>query len=533
MGKNKGVILKLQKLAKAFLVPMALIAAASLVMGVSSFFTNQQILELLPFLNAAPVQYIAGLFNSAGSIVMNNLPLIYAITLAATLCDGDREYAAFAGVLGYLAFLTGMSILLTKVPGVREMYPEKTIVTTYGIETVNAGMVGGMLVGIMTAWIHSKIRHVKLPTAFAFFQGSRTVPFVNAIIFIFVGQFFPYLWVWLSKGIEALAEVVKNMGIFGPFVYATVEKLLIPTGLHQIWNTVIRDTAVSGTYAFASGVIEGCRPAYFQYLIEGLPQGASLVEMVKFLRGPQIPMMVFALPAIALAMYQSADKDKRSSVKPLLIAGAFTAFMSNISEPIEFLFLFTAPLLYVVYSALNGLSYLLLYLLKSQLGGTTSSILGFILYGPLRPESRWYLTLLVGIIEGIACYLLFRWAIVKFNIKTPGRGGDSDEAMAFAAEISNVQIGQTSDVKDRNNPKILKAQMIIKGLGGKDNIIEVDNCMSRLRVRVEDMKLVDEGILQKTGCMGIVKLDSQSIQVIYGLTVGMIKETIIKQLEKM
>lgn len=524
MTIKQRVLPFLQKLAKAFLIPASLIAASSLLMGLSSFFTNASILEMMPFLDVLPVQYIAGLCNKAGSITMSNLPLIYAVSLASTMTDGDKEYAAFAGAVGFLAFITGMSVLITTFPEVKEMFPAATITSIYGIETVNTGMVGGIIVGVVTAYLHKKVRHVKFPTAFSFFQGSRFTPFASILFFIFLGQLYPFAWVWLSKGVNALAIMVQNTGIFGPFVYSTVEKLLIPTGLHNIWNTVIRDTAVSGVYTFSSGIIEGCRPAYFQSLVEGMPAGTSMVDLVRFLRGGQIPMMMFSLPAIAFAMYKAADPDKREKIKPLLIAGAATAFVANISEPIEFLFMFASPLLYGVYAIINGLGYLFVYLLGSQVGGITSSVLGFVLYGLMVPGSKWIVLVIVGVVQGIVCYLLFRWWIPHFNINTPGRG-DDDAALAFASEIGNVQVeSKTSSTASD------MTLTIIDGLGGPENIEDVDCCMSRLRVTVKDGGRIDEAKLKSTGPMGIVRPDPQRIQVIYGPKVINIKNDVKKAL---
>lgn len=530
MSVKQRILSSLQKLAKAFLIPASIIAASSLLIGLSAFFTNAQILEYLPFLNNVPVQYVAGLFNKAGSIVMSNLPLIYAISLAATMTDGDREYAGFAGALGFIAFITGMGVLITTFPNIKAMFPEPTIIEIYGIETINTGMVGGILVGTMTAALHRKVRHIKFPSAFSFFQGSRFTPFAAVVFFMFFGQLFPFAWVWLSKGVSALALVVQETGIFGPFIYSTVEKLLIPTGLHTVWNTVIRDTAVSGTFIFESGIIEGCRPAYFQSLVEGLPPGTSMVELVKFLRGGQIPMMMFALPAISLAIYKCADEDKRAKIKPLLIAGATTAFVANISEPLEFLFMFAAPLLYVIYAVINGLGYLFVYLLGSQVGGITSSFLGFILYGLMVPGSKWIIIVIVGIIQAAICYLLFRWWIVKFNVKTPGRG-DDDSALAFAAEVGNIEMESTkSEGSNQKSSASNITLLIIEGLGGQDNIEEVESCMSRLRVVLKDESLVNEGKLNATGCMGIVRPGANRIQVIYGPKVINIKNDVRKEL---
>lgn len=536
--KKSGLLKFFQRLSRAFLVPMAIIAASSLLMGVASLFTLDGMLDLLPFLKHPGIQYAANLLNMTGSIVMGNLPVIYAIAISFAMSDEDKEYAAFAGFIGYISFITGMSFLINSFPGVRDMFPGRAIVSVLGIETVNVGLVGGIVVALFTAWIHKKFRNIKLPMAFAFFQGVRFVPFACSVFFVLLAQVFPFIWVPISKGINSLASVVNLTGAFGPFLYGTVEKLLIPTGLHQVWNTVIRDTAVSGIYEFASGtVIEGARPAYFQYLVEGLPQGASLVEMVKFLRPGQIPMTVFAAPAIALAMYQCADKDKKDLIKPLLITGAITAAFAGITEPLEFIFLFTAPILFVVYAVLGGISWMVLYILGSTSGGVEANVLGLILYGVLRPEANWWIIVAVGCVQAVINYFLFKWWIIKFNVKTPGRGGDYDDSLAFAAEIANVDtnVRETNTLSNAKitDPKVLKAQIIIKGLGGIGNIAEVDSCMSRLRVEVKDMSQVDEETLKKTGCSGIVKPDASNIQIIYGTTVGLIKNAVMKELQNM
>lgn len=541
-GASKGVTMKksrtlqfFQKLSRAFLVPMALIAASSLLLGISSLFTHEEVLRLLPFLNNFVIQYIANLLNQTGSITMGNLPVLYAVSMSFALADEDKEYAAFAGFIGYFAFINGMSILISTFPGVRDMFPGRAIVTILGTETVNIGLLGGIIVAVFTSFLHKKFRTVKLPLVFAFFQGVRFVPFVSLVFFMALGQVIPFIWVYVSQAINGLASLVSVTGPFGPFIYGTAEKLLIPTGLHQVWNTVIRDTAVSGIYEFGSGmVIEGARPAYFQYLVEGLPKGAELTEIVKFLRAGQMPMTIFAAPAIALAIYHCAEPEKRGMIKPLVMTAALTAAFAGITEPLEFIFLFSAPLLFGVYALLNGLSWTLVYLLGNQMGGTDANIIGLIVYGLLRPESRWYLSVIVGCGQAVLNYFLFKWWIIKFDVKTPGRGGDYDDSLAFAAEIANVDAGipakDTADEVKVTDPKVLKAQIIIKGLGGHANIKAVDSCMSRLRVEIIDMALVNEDALKRTGCSGLVKPDENNIQIIYGTTVGMIKNAVQKEL---
>ena len=392
-------------------------------------------------------------------------------------------------------------------------------------------MLGGILTGILTSIIHKKFRTVKFPMAFSFFQGVRFVPIFSLFFFMILGNLFPFVWVFISMGINGLATLLNKMGVFGLWLYGFVERLLIPTGLHQIWISVVRDTSVSGIYEFASGVIiEGQRPAFMQFLAEGLPLNASLGELVKFSYGPQIPIMLGALPAIGLALYTCADKDKKKTVKPLILAGVTTAIIAGISEPLEFIFLFTAPVLYAIYAVLYGLSWVFMYLLGSQLG-YGSGILEFIVFGLLRSDSHWWICVIVTIGEFVINFVVFRWFILKFNIKTPGRGGDYDASLAVLSDGSTDNLGTGTDAA--SDPKVLKALTIIKGLGGKDNIVEVDSCMSRLRVVLKDGELVDQSILNKTGCTAVRVIDKQNIQIIYGTTVGIIKESVKKQLKLM
>lgn len=522
-----------QKLSRAFLVPIALISAGSLLLGIASILGQAEIINVLPFLGSFPVQYFATLLTKAGLLVLANLPVIYAISLAFALADDEKDYAAFSGFLGYFAFIISMGVLIDTFPNFASKFPGTGISNVLGIKTVNAGILGGMLAGILVAIIHNKFRNIKLPMAFAFFQGVRFVPIASIILLTIVGQIFPFIWVYFSMGIGALGNSINSLGIFGPFVYGTVERLLIPTGLHQIWNAIIRNTAVSGIYTFKSGfVAEGALVGFAQYLAEGLPNDTSLVELVKYLFGPQNAMMLGGLPAIGLAIYHSADKDKRQEIKPLIVTGVVTAFLVGISEPLEFTFLFAAPLLFLIYALFTGLAWLLCYILGSAVGGANSGIIYFIINGVMRPDSKWWIILIVTVFEAVSLYFLFMWWIKKFDVKTPGRGGDYDDSLAFAAEISNVNMNEKQNQFDTSNPEVLKAQIIIRGLGGKENIKEVDSCMSRLRVEVIDGSKVSEEILKKTGCNGVVRPDKNNVQVIYGTTVGLIKKTVIKELNK-
>lgn len=519
-----------QKMAKSFLIPVSLIGVASLIMAIGCVFTDATIVKLIPFFGWAPIQYFGNWMVTTGVQVLHNLALVYAMALAFGIANEKKEYAALAGFVGYFALLKSMNLLITTFPTVREMFPATGITTVLGVETVNVGIMGGILVGLIVGILHNKFKDTKLPMAFSFYQGARFVPIISLIVISIVGQVLPFLWVFVQMGIDGLANILGSLGIFGPFVYAVGERALIPTGLHQIWNTIVRNTAVSGVYEFASGaVVEGTIAGYAQYLVEGLPTNATLAELVSYYFGPQIPMMLGGLPAIALAIYQCADEDKKQSIKPLVLAGALTAIFAAISEPVEFIFLFQAPLLYVVYSFYTGLSWLLCFLLGSGVGGSNSSIIGLFTAGILRPDSNWWVVVVVTVLEFVLCYFTFKWWIMKFDVKTPGRGGDYDDSLAFAAEIAQIDLptGQKEEF-DLNNPEMLKAQLIVKGLGGKDNIVETEACMSRLRVVVKDYSLIDLSIINKTGCNGTVKAADNEIQIVYGTAVTLIKKTVDK-----
>lgn len=526
MSKKKTVVY-FQKLSRAFLMPIALLSVASLMCGVASIFLwHQQLREMFPFFTYPAVEYVARLLETTGGVVTNNLPVLYCVSIAFGMVDEDKEYAAFGALVGYIALLVSMGFLLTMNPALAERMPAGTVTMILGFETVNTGILGAIAVGLLSAWIHTRVHKIKLPMALSFFGGVRFVSIATSVFFVLLGQLVPFVWTFISNGINTVAYAVANTGVFGPFLYQFGERILIPTGMHQIWNTVIRDTAVSGIYSFPDpyGTIEGARAAFSAYMATGvLPDGATLPEMVKFLRGGQIPITVFALPAAAFAMYRCADPDKKSNVKALLLTGACTSIIAGITEPLEFAFLFAAPALFLIYAVFCGLAYMIPYILGSTLGGTEASILGLTVFGFLRDDSTWWINVMVGIIFAAALYVVFRWYIIKFDVKTPGRGGDYDEQLSLLDGIVDMNV---------NDPKVMKAQAIIKGLGGSSNIKTVDCCMSRLRVTVVSMSDIDEKVIKATGCNGIVKPDDENIQIIYGTTVGMIKEAVKKELKK-
>ncbi|HCC0890448.1 TPA: PTS transporter subunit EIIC [Salmonella enterica] len=523
---KKEIIHFFQMLSRAFITPIALLSFASLLLGVASLFLwHERLRELLPFLNSALCQYIANLMNTVGAVIMDNLPLLFAVTLAFTLAKAEKEYAALGALCGYMALLMGMHVLVSANPAINSMFTKSMLTTTLGIETVNTGVVGGIITGLLSTVIHNRVHQIKFPIALAFFGGVRFVPLANIMFFVIFGQCFPFLWLMLSKVINQAAMGVSSAGFFAPFIYGVGERLLLPTGLHQIWNTVIRDTMVSGVAVFPDGhTVEGARAIFAEYLKTNiLPTNMALTDIVKFLRGGQIPITMFTLPMMALAMYQTAKPEQRKKIKPLLLTGAFTSIIAGVTEPLEFTFLFVSPLWYLIYSIINGLSWMLCYVFHSALGGTEANIIGLVLYGFLRPESKVWINIVIGIVFGLGGYLLFRFWIVRFDLKTPGRGSDYEQT------IDILGINQEQNTVS-NDPLKLKALAIIRGLGGENNITNVDCCYSRLRVSVNDISLVDEKIIQATGSLGYVPVDDKNVQIVYGATVDTIRNAVRKLL---
>ena len=539
---KKSTLEFFQRLARAFLIPLSLVSASSLMLAIGSVFEQQAVINLFPALFGSKLfSYIfTSVLEWAGLVILKNLGLVYAIGLAIGLTKDRKEYGAFGAAVGYLAFIKSMEVLCNNWPEVAAMFPDNSIAINLGYNTVNCGILGGMLTGLIVSLLHEKFKDVKLPMAFSFFQGIRFVPIISVITMTIIGQIFPFVWVYVAEFIAWLGTCLNKLGSFSVFLYAIVERALIPTGLHQIWNALVRTTAISGQYVFPSGAVAtGVTEAYSYYLVEGLPvspAGVSLQELIKYQFGPQIPMMLGGLPAIALAIYQCADADKKNVVKPLCVTGVMCSVFAAVSEPIEFIFLFVAPGLYIIYSLLTGLSWWLCYILGSGVGGGDSSIFGLFVHGILRENSKWYIVVLAAIFEFIACYLVTKWYIARFDVKTPGRGGDYDDSIAFAQEIAGISAGKDNsnkeDAIDTSNPEVMKAQIIIKGLGGKENIEEVDSCMTRLRVIVKHLNKIDEKILNKTGCSGFIKPGGEEIQIIYGPAVTLIKKHVLKQLEK-
>ncbi len=515
----------LQKMSSAFLIPVAFLSFGGLLMGITSIFRMDYVVSYLPIVSNPVFNYINGALFLIAGFVFDNLPILFAVTVTISIAKDEKAIAGFVALIGYFVFNIGMGYLL-QYEVIRSMFPANAIGNILGYETLKTGVLGGIIVGIVTALIHNKIYEVKLPMIFGFFSGIRFVAIGVSFFMLIFSQIFVFIWIPISEGINALAHIVGQAGVFGPFFYGFVERLLIPTGLHHVWNAVIRNTEISGVAIIAGQEVAGVLNIYNKYLQTGIIPDMPLYEVTRFLRGGQIPTALFVLPAIALAIYKNAFLQNKPLIKSLLISGVFTSVMAGVTEPLEFAFLFASPVLYIIYAIICGISFTTTYVLHTAVGGTEPNVFGLLIFGILRPESKWYLNLLVGVILAPITYILFNWYIIRFQIKTPGREDEQENNNVLHEIDSHIP----EDIK--NNPLKRKAYIIIQGLGGVNNIIGVENCISRLRVKLKDGTQFKEHIINTTGCSGIIKIDETHFQIIYGTSVNMIKEAVNKQIKE-
>ena len=414
-----------------------------------------------------------------------------------------------AGFIGYFIMLWSASLIINS--GLVN-FGEIGLANILGIEkTLQMGAVAGMLSGILVARIHNKFYNIEFPVAIAFFGGKRFVAIAVIVILSVVGQVIPFIWIPISTGINALGALIASLGSFGVFIFGFLERLLIPTGLHHILNGIFRTTSIGGVYEGVDGALN----IFFQFF--GKVSIEELKPFTAFLGQGKIPFMMFGLPAAALAIYRTSPNDKKTKVKALMIAGVAASFVTGITEPLEFSFMFIAPVLFLFHAIMGGISFGLMSLLGVGIGNTGGGIIDFTIYGLMVPGSRWYWVVVLGIFYAIIYYNVFKWYLNKKKI---------------TVDVSDDFLdGENSDSKKSIGEKSPLAATIIEGLGGFENILEVNNCITRLRVDVKDMSLIDEVKLKTTGSLGIIKPSDTHIQVIYGPKVEKIASQVREILE--
>lgn len=510
----------LQRVGRSFMLPIAILPVAGLFLGIGSSFTNETMLEaygLIGIMGPGTVLYsILSVLSAAGNIVFNNLPLLFAMGVAIGMAKKEKDVAALSAAIAFLIMHASIGAMIN-INGGTEALLEGAATEVLGITSLQMGVFGGIIVGLGVAALHNKYYKIELPQVLGFFGGTRFVPIISAIVYLVVGIAMFYLWPVIQSGIYKVGDIVLRSGYAGTWVYGFMERLLIPFGLHHVFYLPFWQTAVGGTAVVGGQLIEGAQNIFFAELATpGITHFS--VSATRFMSG-KFPLMIFGLPGAAFAMYRCAKPEKRKAVGGLLLSAALTSMLTGITEPIEFTFLFVAPLLYGIHCVFAGAAYMLMHMLNVGVGMTFSG--GFIdlfLFGILQGNAKtsWIWIVVVGIVYFIVYYFLFSFLIKKLDLKTPGRD-DSQE----------VKLYNRSDVEAKKNGEATDelSEMITRGLGGKKNISDVDCCATRLRCTVFKSELVNDSILKQTGASGVVH-KGQGVQIIYGPRVTVIKSNL-------
>lgn len=486
-----------QQFGKSFMLPIAILPAAGLLLGIGGALSNPNTVKAYPVLDIGLLQNIFILMSSAGNIVFQNLPVIFAIGVAIGLAKSDKGTAGLAAMLGFLIMNASMNGLLT-ITGTlaKDNLAEAGQSMVLGIQTVETGVFGGIITGIMTALLHNKFHKISLPDYLGFFGGSRFVPIITAIASIVLGVIMFFVWPTVQGWIFGVGGIVDKTGIIGTFFFGFILRLLGPFGLHHIFYLPFWQTALGGSLEVKGHMIQGTQNIFFAQLGDSdVTKYFSGVS--RYMSGRFITMM-FGLCGAALAIYHTAKPERKKVVGGLMLSAALTSFLTGITEPLEFSFLFVAPLLYVIHAFLDGLAFMMADVFNITVGQTFSGgFIDFLLFGVLQGNSKtnflWVIP--IGIIWFIMYYFIFRFLITKFNFKTPGR---EDEVTTEAVEVTD------------------RAQTIIKALGGKENIDVVDCCATRLRVTLNTDKEVDKSMLSATQARCVIQ-KGNGVQVIYFL----------------
>lgn len=530
----------LQRVGRSFMLPIAILPVAGLLLGIGSSFTNATTIEtyhLTSILGEGTIlNALLMIMNKVGSAVFDNLPLIFAVGVAIGMAKKEKEVSALSAVIAYFVMNTAINAMLT-ITGqildngeIAESVLEGTITSVCGIQSLQMGVFGGIIVGLGVAALHNKFYRIQLPNALSFFGGTRFVPIISTIVYMFVGILLYFVWPVVQNGIYTLGGLVTGSGYVGTLIFGLIKRALIPFGLHHVFYMPFWQTAVGGTMEVAGQMVQGGQNIFFAQLADSANIAHFSADATRYFSGEFI-FMIFGLPGAALAMYQCAKPEKKKAAGGLLLSAALACMATGITEPLEFSFLFVAPALFAVQVVLAGTAYMIAHMLNIAVGLTFSGgLLDFFLFGILQGNAKtsWMRVIPVGIIYFFLYYFIFKFMIKKFNFKTPGREDDDTETKLYTKADVNArrEAGQAGAAASED----AVSEAITRGLGGKKNISDVDCCATRLRCTVKDASRVNDGILKATGASGVVH-KGQGVQVIYGPNVTVIKSNLEDYLE--
>ena len=520
----------LQRVGRSFMLPIALLPVAGLLLGIGSSFTNETMLAAYGLNNVIHpgtlIYTILDVMSQTGNAVFSNLALLFAMGVAIGMARKEKEVAALSGAVAYIIMNTAIQAMINAAGGVEAM-PANSTTTMLGITTLQMGVFGGIVVGLGVAALHNKFYKIELPQVLAFFGGTRFVPIVSSIVYLVVGIAMFYIWPVVQSGIAALGALVLASGYAGTFIYGLLERALIPFGLHHVFYMPFWQTAVGGTAIIDGMTVTGAQNIFFAELASKSTTVFS-VSATRFMAG-KFPFMMFGLPGAALAMYQCAKPEKKKAAGGLLLSAALTAFLTGITEPLEFTFIFVALPMYAVHCVLAGLSFMLMHILNVGVGMTFSGgLIDLVLFGVMQGNAKthWVWVVVVGAVYFVLYYIIFRFMISKFNYKTPGRD-DAEEVKLYTRADVNARNAASGSVPAGNDPV---SALIVEGLGGAANLSDVDCCATRLRCTVKDAALVKQDVLKASGASGVI-CKGNGVQVVYGPKVAVIKAKLEDYLE--
>lgn len=526
----------LQRVGRSFMLPIAVLPVAGLLLGIGSSFTNETTIatyDLQGILgNGTVLHALLMIMSKAGNVIFDNLPIIFAVGVAIGMAKAEKEVAALSAMISFFvmhASINAVLLLAGKVLADGTIAPdvlEGTIASVCGIQTLQMGVFGGILVGLGVAALHNRFYKIELPNALSFFGGSRFVPIISTVTYVGIGILMYFIWPAVQNGIFALGGLVTGTGYFGTLIFGIIKRALIPFGLHHVFYMPFWQTAVGGTMMVDGNLIQGGQNIFFAQLASSDVTHFS-ADATRYFSGEFI-FMIFGLPGAALAMYRCAKPEKKKAAGGLLLSAALACMFTGITEPIEFSFLFVAPMLFAVQVILAGSAYMVAHILNIAVGLTFSGgLLDLVIFGVLQGNAKtsWLRIIPAGIVYFLLYYVLFSFLIKKFDLKTPGREDDDEETKLYTKADVNARRTEAKEgesCSQEENSKDSRSAAIAMGMGGRNNITSVDCCATRLRCSIADSSLVDEKLLKSTGAVGVI-VKGQGIQIIYGPQVTVIK----------
>ena len=544
----------LQRVGRSFMLPIALLPIAGLLLGIGQSLTNQTMLEaygLVGILGEGTVPYaILTVMSDVGSVIFNNLPLLFALGVALGMAESEKGTATLSAAIAFFVMHQTINALLTLSGRLTDgSLQEGALANVVGIQSLEIGVFGGIIVGLGVAFLHNRFYKIRLPNVISFFGGTRFVPIISTLVYIVVGVVLYFVWPFLQNAIYALGNLVLSSGYVGTLIYGFIERLLIPFGLHHVFYLPFWQTGLGGSMMIDGVMVSGAQNIFFAELASSATKEFS-VSATRFMSG-KFPLMIFGLPGAALAMYTCARPEKKKVAGGLLLSAALTAMITGITEPLEFTFLFVAPAMYAVHCIFAGLSYMLMHILGVGVGMTFSGgIIDLLLFGILQGNAKthWLWIPVAGVAYFAVYFVVFRFMIKRFGYVTPGRESDDDETRLYnradvEAKKRAEEAGGTIPTEPNMAPPIKTdegtaasapstSELILEGLGGVNNIANLDSCATRLRVTVNDSGLVADDLLKKSGAAGVIRHGS-GVQIVYGPQVSVIKSELEDHIEQL